>query len=451
MRETVYLLVSTYICVQKSGNLRHWRKGYAALRCGMTSQPPSPSLKAALKPPVVLQVLPALKDGGVEKSAVEMAHYIKAQGWTPLVASAGGPKERLLTSAGITHLRLGLSTKTPWGILWNAVGLARILHQYDVTLVHARSRAPAWSAWLAARLAGVAFVTTFHGTYGLSGGVLKRFYNSVMVRGPVIIANSVFIKAHIIENYHIDANRIVVAARGIEPEQWNPADFTKNDQREIWRELEVAEGVPLLLMVGRITRWKGHELILESLGLMKELPWIMAFAGGIDKDSAYGAALMARAKELGIAERIRWLGSRQDIPKLLAASALAVSGSVRPEAFGRVAIEAMAMGVPVVATGIGGSVETIVDGKTGWLVPPERAGAMSDGPRFGEFTPQAMMQKLREALQNPKQLLTMGHAARAHVLATYTVDQCCAAELKAYKRVLALPDTAPSPKLKAKH
>ena len=383
--------------------------------------------------PVVLQVLPALKDGGVEKSAIEMALYIKKQGWQPLVASAGGPKEVLLDHAGVTHYRLPLASKTPWGVILNAFRLLWIIRGEKVDLVHARSRAPAWSAWLATRIAGVPFVTTFHGTHSLKGGFLKYFYNSIMVKGPVVIANSQFIRRHIIENYQVDPDRIAVAPRGIEPAMWNPDVFTQNDRRAVRDELEVPEGVPLLLMVGRITRWKGHELVLDALGLITDLPWVMAFAGDIDKTSDYGQALRAQAERLGIAGRIRWLGSRSDVSRLLAASALAMSGSTKPEAFGRVAIEAMAMGVPVIATGLGGSLETIKDGVTGWLVMPAR-----EEGELAAFEPQAMAGKLRKALQNPKQLASMGHAARAHVLATYTVDRCCDAELQAYKRVLAL-------------
>ncbi len=383
--------------------------------------------------PVVLQVLPALKDGGVEKSAIEMAIYIKKQGWTPLVASAGGPKTSLLEQNGIRHINLPLTAKTPWGIVANAFRLLGIIRGENVSIVHARSRAPAWSAWLAARMAGVAFATTFHGTHSLKGGKLKYIYNSIMVKGPVVITNSQYIRKHIIDNYGVTPDRIEVAPRGVEPDVWNPALCTENDRTALRAELEVADGAPLLLMVGRITRWKGHDLILDALGTIKDLPWVMAFAGSIDKNSDYGQSLLAQAERLGIAGRIRWLGSRSDIPRLLAASTLALSGSTRPEAFGRVAVEAMAMGVPVIATGIGGSTETILDGQTGWLVPP-----LSEDGDFAAFEPQAMGAKLREALQNPKQLASMGHAARAHVLATYTVDRCCAAELQAYKRVLAL-------------
>ena len=402
----------------------------------MTFQHPSPTLSDKLPTPCVLQVLPALKDGGVEKSTLEMADYLLKAGWRPLVTSAGGPKAKELAAAGVRHISLPLATKTPWGILWNALRIARIIREENVALVHARSRAPAWSAWLAARMTGVAYVTTFHGTYGLSGGKLKRIYNSVMTKGPVIIANSEFIKAHILENYEIDGKPIVVAPRGIEPAVWNTDNFTEHERQSVRDELAIDDGVPMLLMVGRITRWKGHDLVLEALGQIADLPWVLVVAGGVDKKSEYGAQLKAQAERLGIGERIRWLGSRKDVARLLSASQIAISGSTRPEAFGRVAVEAMAMGVPVVATGIGGSAETILDGQTGWLVTPERHRGEAAEPMFGEFRPQAMAAILRKALQNRRQLITMGHAARAHVLQHYTVDQCCAAELRAYIMVL---------------
>ena len=390
--------------------------------------------------PVVLQVLPALKDGGVESSAIEMAYYLKTQNWTALVASAGGPKAALLARGDISHIQLPLSSKMPWIIMWNAVRLAKVIHQSGVSLVHARSRAPAWSAWLACKMTGVPYITTFHGTYGLSGSKLKRFYNSIMVRGHYIIANSHFIERHIIENYNVTPSRIIVAPRGIMPEIWNPALFDTTSQKAVQDELAVPNDSPLLLMAGRITRWKGHDLVLEALGQLTDLPWTLAIAGGADKDSTYADHLKARAEVLGIEGRIRWLGSRSDLPRLLSASQLAISGSTRPEAFGRVAIEAMAMGVPVVATGLGGSLETIVDDETGWLVMPESQNRDSKEMTFGEFRPQAMAEKLRNALQNPRQLASMGHAARARVLSKYTVEACCSMELLAYKLTLKIKE-----------
>ncbi len=371
----------------------------------------------------------------METSAIEMANYIKEQGWQPVVASAGGPKAGLLAAAAVPHVTLPLASKSPWIILGNALRLARYLRANNVSLVHARSRAPAWSAWLASRWTGVPFITTFHGTYGLSGGWVKHYYNSVMVRGPRVIANSQFIREHIIENYGITSENIDVATRGIDPDVWNPDLYPENAIAAARSEIGVAEGVPLILMAGRITKWKGHDLVIEALGLIKDLPWELAVVGAPDKNGAYTLRLKARAEQLGIADRVRWLGSRSDLPRLLAASQLALSGSTQPEAFGRVAIEAMAMGVPVVATGHGGSLETVRDGETGWLVKPEQ---VPEPATFGAFTPQAFAEKLRGALQNPKQLATMAKAARTHVLGIFTVERCCAAEMQAYRKVLGL-------------
>ncbi len=400
----------------------------------MSPRTSSPSVSRSDVTPVVLQVLPALKDGGVESSAIEMASYIKKQGWQPLVASAGGPKVGYLSAQGIPHLTLPLASKAPWIILGNTFRLARIIRQHKVGLVHARSRAPAWSAYLASRLTGVPYVATFHGTYGLSGGWLKHFYNSVMVRGPRVIANSQFIRQHILDNYAVEPAHIHVATRGVDPTHWDPSLFAKTDIAATRKEIDVETGVPLLMMVGRITRWKGHDLVLKALAEVSDLPWVLAIAGGADKDSAYASQLRTLAEGLGLTSRIRWLGSRTDIPRLLAAGQLALSGSTRPEAFGRVAIEAMAMGIPVVATGHGGSLETIIDGTTGWLVSPQASASVG----LEAFAPQAFAQKLRGALQNPSRLASMGQAARAHVLRSFTVEQCCAAEMQAYKAVLAL-------------
>lgn len=396
--------------------------------------PPARRSPAPTPRGVVLQVLPALNDGGVEQSAVEMALYLKSRKWAVSVASAGGRKEATLERNGITHHKLRLNSKNPVTILANAVRLVGIVKKEGVTLVHARSRAPAWSGWLAAKMCGVAFVTTFHGTYGLNGGPLKRFYNSIMLRGPIVIANSQFIKAHIVENYGYPAQQIVVAPRGIEPKVWDATKFDQNERDLVRREIGVEEDIPLIVMVGRLTRWKGHELLLNALAHVKDLRWVMAFAGGGDARDPYVLELGRLAAALGLSERIRWLGSRQDVPRILSAADLAVSASIKAEAFGRVAVEAMAMGVPVVATALGGSLETVVDGKTGWLVKP--GYKVGSALHFGEFTPQAMAEKIREALRNPKRLATMGQAARKHVLQDFTVEQCCSQELLAYKRVL---------------
>lgn len=375
----------------------------------------------------VLQVLPQLADGGVEQSTVEMALYIKKQGWLSLVASEGGAKEEILRQGGVIHYRLPLRSKLPWVIVANALRLRKIVKDQKVSLIHARSRAPAWSAWLASRMTGVPFITTFHGTYGLSGGFLKRIYNSVMVRGSVVIANSEFIKRHIIDNYDIHPRNVMVAARGVDVTVFNKANFGKKSAEEVRKELNVSKGVPLLMVVGRLTRWKGQDVLLRALEKVKDLPWELAVVGGPEKNGAFAAELERISANLGLRQRVNLMGSRKDVARLLNAADLAFSPSIKPEAFGRVAIEAMAMGTPVIATALGGSLETVVDGKTGWLVAPTKAG---------DIEPQRLAETIREALRDPARLARMGKDATKHVLAHFTADLCCAAEMQAYQRVL---------------
>jgi glycosyltransferase involved in cell wall biosynthesis len=371
----------------------------------------------------ILQVTPALHEGGVEQSTLEMSSFIKKQGARALVASAGGAGEAVLKRLGVAHFKLPLDRKTPWAMMWNMLHLRRIIRENAVDIVHVRSRAPAWCAWLVLRLGNfsrVKFITTYHGTYGHQG-FFKRLYNGVMLKGPVIIANSDFIRRHLMEVYGVSSDRIVVAARGVEPERYDPAAWKDSSLKKVRAELKVPDGVPLLLMTGRLTHWKGQHVLLDALAKVKTKRWVAAFAGGATQP-AYAAGLQAQAFTLGIGERVRWLGNRKDIPLLNKAADVAFSCSVRPEAFGRVSIEAQAMGTPVIASALGGSLETVKDGVTGWLVPPDDATALAKA--------------IDTALENPKRLATMGKAARAWVMANFTTETCCAAEWFAYQRLV---------------
>lgn len=366
----------------------------------------------------VLQVLPALNEGGVEQSAVEMALFLKHKRIFNMVASAGGWHLTTLERHRVPHVPLPLESKLPWRILANAVALQRVILENDINVVHARSRAPAWAAWLACKdLPHVRFVTTFHGTYGVKG-LLKKWYNGVMLKGRLVIANSQFIAAHIAETYGVDKGRIRVAARGVD------AAFKEmpamKAMRALRAELEIPPHVPMLLFVGRLTSWKGQHVLLEALArLPKKLQWVAVFAGGPDKTGTYARDIQGFGTRLGLSKRLRWLGSRKDIPLLNATADVAFNLSTKPEAFGRTTIEAMAMGTPVVASAHGGSVETVQDGKTGWLVEAQK--------------PQEVAKVLRGLLTDMRPLASVGAAARAHVLETYTSEQCCAAELQAYR------------------
>lgn len=264
----------------------------------------------------------------------------------------------------------------------------------------------------------VKFITTFHGTYGASRW-WKRTYNRVMLRGPLVIANSDFIRQHIVRTYGFPATRIVVAVRGVDTDVFDPARVTA-DARMLHTQL--GGGAPLLLMVGRITRWKGHDVLLRALAQLPDLPWVLAVAGSA-KHGAYLDGLRQLADRLGIADRVRWLGPRHDVAALNMAADVALSCSTQPEAFGRVAIEAMAMGTPVIATAHGGSLETVADGETGRLVPPDDAEALAAA--------------LRDALQNPQPWQAMGKAGQARVRSHFTRAHTCAGEWLAYTRLLA--------------
>jgi glycosyltransferase involved in cell wall biosynthesis len=398
--------------------------------------------------PAVLQVVPALTDGGAQTSAIEMAAYVHAHGWGSAVASAGGPQAVVLEKLGIPHHTLPLASKNPLTILGNSLRLLRLTARGKINILHARSRAPGWSAWLAvkmwntlakvpglggpARFHPVAFVATYHGTYGAQG-VLKKFYNSVMLRGRYVIANSQFITTHLMETYGIDPTHIAIAPRGVEPAVFDPATIAPATRAAILAECGAGPEVPLIVCVGRLTRWKGQALLLEALALLADVPWQLAIVGGASaKDAAYAAELHAQVARLGLTGRVVFLGSRTDIPALNATATLAVNMAIEPEAFGRAAIEAMAMGTPVVATALGGSRETITPGITGWLID---AAGKPDGKRY-TFAPQVVAQTLRAALTNPKALTSMSQAARAQVLANYTVQACCAAEFAVYGRLL---------------
>ena len=377
--------------------------------------------------PHVLQLLPQLNVGGVEESTVAMAKALTARTWHASVASAGGSRVGEIIAAGGTHIMLPLASKNPLVWFWSAYRLHGYILQTNVSIVHARSRAPAWVGWLATRGTPARFVTTFHGTYGLRGGWLKRFYNSIMVAGPHVIANSSYISDHIIDKYHITPHRITIATRGFDETRFNPSLFSPKDRQLLRAELGIPPRTPVLFMSGRLTAWKGQHLLLEALAKLLPIPWVAIFAGGPEGRGHYADDLKGFAHRLGLTERIRWLGHRTDIPALLSLSTLAFSTSIKPEAFGRVAVEAMAMEVPIIASAHGGSLETVLDGATGWLLPVNSRG---------EITPQALADCIAAALQNPAKLRTMGQRARRHVLHRFTEDQCCQAEMTVYERLI---------------
>lgn len=328
------------------------------------------------KQPVILQVLPELRAGGVERGTLEMAQAIIAAGWRAVVASAGGDMALQLKNIGATHITLPLHSKNPLTLRQNAKALERVIHEHGVDLVHARSRAPAWSAWWAARSRHKPFVTTFHGTYGLQNK-WKQKYNSIMTRGDRVIAISHFIADHIIQNYEVDPARLRIIHRGVDTARFDPERVGKHQMMELLKSWRSPPELPIILMPGRLTRWKGQDVFIRALAQIPHRNFMAMIVGDDAGHPTYRKELEALISELGLEGHARIAPNTPHMAEAMKLAHMVVAPSLDPEAFGRIPVEAQAMGKPIVATNHGGFKETIMDGETGWLVPVGDVDALS--------------------------------------------------------------------------
>ena len=372
--------------------------------------------------PTVLQVLPALDAGGVERSAVDVAAALSAAGWRALVASSGGAKEREIIRAGAEVITLPLASKNPLVIRANIDRLVALIEAENVDLVHARSRAPAWSAFYAAQRTGRPFVTTFHGTYNFTN-FLKRKYNSVMARGDRVIANSEFIADHLRHNYGADDSLIRVVPRGIDFGQFDPAKASGERIIKLAAQWRLPDGVPVIMLPGRLTRWKGQTVVIDALANLGRDDVRCLLVGDDQGREGYRAELEKRIKARGLDGIVHVVEHCNDMPAAYMLADVVVSASLDPEAFGRVAVEAQAMGRPTIATDHGGARETLVDGETGWLVPPGNARALARALEAAL----AIGAAEREAL---------AARAMARVRARYSKEAMCTATLAVYRELL---------------
>jgi glycosyltransferase involved in cell wall biosynthesis len=372
--------------------------------------------------PVVLQVLPALGGGGVERGTVEITAAVATAGGGALVASAGGRLAGAVERAGGRNILLPLDTRNPLRIWRNAKRLAALIRAEHVDIVHARSRAPAWSAWLAARRTGAHFVTTYHGAYG-EDLPLKRRYNAVMARGELVIAASHFIAELIRTRHGVAAARIRVIPRGVDPAIFDPDAVTTERLVRLSRTWRLPDGQPTVMLPGRLTRWKGQPVLIEALARMQNRDVGAVLVGADQGRHRYAAELVALAERCGVAERVRLVGHCDDMPAALMLSDVVVNASTDPEAFGRVVIEAQAMARPTIATDHGGAVETIEHGVTGWRVPPGDVDALAAALDHAFALPQ-------------EERVALGRRARASVCAHYTVRAMQAATIEVYREVL---------------
>jgi glycosyltransferase involved in cell wall biosynthesis len=329
------------------------------------------------RPPVILQVLPTLVTGGVERGTVDMAASILEAGWTPLVVSNGGPMVRELDRLRVQHIALPVHSKKPWVIKENIAKLEAVIRQHGVDIVHARSRAPAWSAFYAAQNTHVHFVTTFHGTYNLGPFKLKQPYNQIMTRGERVIAISQFIADHIQAVYHTDPGRIRVVHRGIDIDKFDPTRVSQERIIQLAQRWRLPDGYPVVMLPGRLTRWKGQEVLIEALAVLGRKDVRCLLVGSDQGRTAYNEELQSLVERKGLSDVVHIVGECNDMPAAYMLTDVVVSASTDPEAFGRVIVEAQAMGRPVVATDNGAGRENVLDGQTGLLVPPRDPAALA--------------------------------------------------------------------------
>lgn len=382
-------------------------------------------------PYTVLQVVPRLDSGGAERSTLEVAAAIARAGGKALVATRGGRLAGEIEKAGGEIIEAPVDAKNPMSIWLNSFRLKKIVLARKVDLVHARSRAPGWSAFGAARAAGVPFVTTFHGRVAERGG-FKRWYGSSMARGDRVIANSLFTAQAVRRTYGLSDERMRVIPRGADLDYFDPTALTEARIRRLaaaWRLPETRGGLKLLLPA-RLSPWKGHRLAIEALAILKSRQGsfvneglTLAFCGGAGDRSHISDALRASVDEYGVGDMVHWVGETSDMPAAYGWSDIVLAPSLTPEPFGRTIVEAGAMGKPVIAAGHGGALETVVDGETGAFFAPGNAGALADA-----------IDALARAGVDGR--MAMGQAAQARVRNLYSAGAMTDATLRVYRHLL---------------
>jgi glycosyltransferase involved in cell wall biosynthesis len=334
---------------------------------------PSPEHRA----PAVLQVLPALVTGGVERGTIDVALALAAAGWNSVVASSGGPMVRELSRAGINHIVLPLDSKNPLTMRANAKALEELIKTHGIDIVHARSRAPAWSAYWAATATKRHFVTTFHGTYSLGMMGLKQRYNSVMTKGERVIAISRFIADHVQSVYHLDPERIRVIYRGVDFDRFDAKRVSQERIIQLARRWRLPDGHKVIMLPGRLTRWKGQSVLIDALAILGRRDIRCLLVGSDQGRSAYVRSLRKQVEENGLQDVVHITGECNDMAAAYMLADVVVSASAEPEAFGRVIAEGQAMGRPVIATDHGAGRETIVESDPSLLVPPNDSMALA--------------------------------------------------------------------------
>jgi glycosyltransferase involved in cell wall biosynthesis len=383
--------------------------------------------------PTILQIIPRLDTGGAERSVVEIADAVVRAGGRALVLAEPGRLAPEVIAAGGEIVEFPAASKNPVRMLANAYAIERLIRQLGVDLVHARSRAPAWSALIAARRARVPFVTTYHGAYGETNA-LKRYYNGVMARGDVVIANSRYTADLIARRYGTPRGRLEAIHRGVDCRRFDPARIAPERVSALRAHWGVDPASRVILHAARLTVWKGQGVLIDAVAKLKAAgklgDAVVVAAGDSQGRHGYLQSLHTQVAQAGLQHQVRLVGHVEDMAAAYLTAHVTVVASTEPEAFGRAAIEAAAMGSPVIATAIGAPPETVLaepavgkDAITGWLVPPGDAGALAE--------------RLAVALAlDPAERSAMAGRARAHVLTHFTVEAMQHRTLAVYDRLL---------------
>ena len=377
----------------------------------------------------VLQVIPKLGYGGAETGCYDIAHYLYEKDCESYLVTSGGDLLKFVDKKKVKVIKLPVHSKNPLLILINAIILSFIILFLNIDIVHARSRAPAWSCYLATKITRRNFVTTFHGTYNFHSK-LKKFYNSIMVRSNLVIAGSNFIFSHIKENYSEFINlkkRLLVIFRGINVDYFDQTSTIENDEIQLKKKWEIEENKKIILMPGRLTSWKGQELFIEAINLVNiELGYTAFYAvllGSEQGRDLYKKKLIRLSEQYRMTKQLKFIDNCKNMALAYKISDIIVSASIEPEAFGRVAVEAQSMQKTIIASNIGGSNETIIDEKTGFLFKAGDAKSLS--------------KKIMRVLSMDETLLkSIGIEGRKNVIKKFNVEKMCFSTYSEYKKLI---------------
>ena len=377
----------------------------------------------------VLQVIPKLGYGGAESGCYDLAHYLTENNCSSYIVTSGGELLKYVDKKKVKVIRLPVHSKNPILMFFNSIILIFIILICNISIVHARSRAPAWSCLLATKITRRKFVTTFHGTYNFKNS-LKKYYNSIMLKSDLIIAGSNFIFSHINENYseYLNFNKkFLVIFRGINTEYFNPSKIHQTDQKKLISKWNINKEKPLILLPGRLTFWKGQEMFIEAIRLVKEkMPeksFCAVILGSDQGRNVYKKKLLRLVEQYRLNDYIKFFDKCELMPLAYQISDIVVSTSIEPEAFGRVSVEAQSMEKPIIASNIGGSKETIIDDKTGFLFEAQK--------------PEELSKKIIHVLNLDESTLKfIGIEGRKNVIKKFNIEKMCFSTYSEYKKII---------------